>query len=161
MTDDARLRRQLKARIEDRQADIDAYLQRTRPRRNVLLNISLVSSALAAVFTAGPAVAGPTFVNGTMNAFNLSSPARVWQPLCIAAFVVAIVAAVSVNLNRSYDLPARVTAAEACRAELEALLTLLQFRDLPLDEAVGLYQQYVLKVPFVGERSRIAAPAQP
>ncbi|GAA0807800.1 hypothetical protein [Spirilliplanes yamanashiensis] len=159
MADEARLRRQLVARIENRRADIDRFLARARPRRNVLVNVSIVSSALAAVFTAGPAVGGAQFAGNAARQLNLSGPPAVWRPLCVAAFVVALVAAVAANLSRSHDLAARVTAAEACNAELESLLTLLKFRHLPLDEAAGLYQQYVAMIPFVDDRDPAAQPA--
>ena len=88
---------------------------------------------------------------------ELGSPVDVWRPLCLAAFAVALVAAVSANLSRSHDLSARVAAAEVCGAELAALLTVLEFGSQPLDDAVDLYQQAVLKISFVPERAK--APA--
>jgi hypothetical protein len=152
MADDARVRKQLLDLINHRQADIDDFLHRTRPRRNVLNNITTVCSALSASFVAGPALGGPDRTTEAAHGIGLANGAQLWQPLCIAAFVVAVVAAVCANLSRSQDLPARISAAEACNAELKGLATLLTFKHLAVQEAVELYQQYVLKVPFVDDK---------
>jgi hypothetical protein len=152
MTDDLRTRKQLRARIQARRADIDEFLTHARPRRNVLNITSIVCSSLAAVLTAGPALTGAEGMAGVAETLNLSGPAKVWQPLCIAAFVVALAAAVAANLNRSHDLPAQVAAAEACNGELESLLATLDFDELPLHEAVESYQKSIQKIPFVKER---------
>ena len=153
MTDDAKARKQLCARIKARRADIDEFLTHARPRRNVLTNVSIVCSALAAVFTATPALGGPKAVQAIADNLSLpGGPPAVWRPLCLAAFLVAVAAAVTANLHRSYDLPAQVATAEACNAELESLLALLDFDDLPLHNAVEHYQQSIQKIPFVQER---------
>ena len=149
MPDDPKVRKQLLDLINHQQADIDGFLRRTRPRRNVLNNIATVCSALAAAFAAGPAFAGPKRTAEAADSLGLANAGQLWQPLCMAAFIVAVVAAVAANLSRSQDLPARISAAEACHAELKGLATLLTFKHLSVQEAVELYQQYVLKVPFV------------
>jgi hypothetical protein len=51
-----------------------------------------------------------------------------------------------------------LSAAEAANAELEGLMTLLEFGHLPVEEAVKLYQQYAVKIPFV-EDSPVAGSA--
>jgi hypothetical protein len=153
MTDDLRTRKHLRARIQARRADIDEFLAHARPRRNVLNITSIVCSSLAAVLTAGPALSGPNGMKDVADALQLPGGApSVWQPLCIAAFVVALAAAVAANLNRSHDLPAQVAAAEACNGELESLLATLDFDELPLHEAVERYQKSIQKIPFVKER---------
>ena len=152
MTDDLKTRKQLRTRIEARRADIDDFLARARPRRNVLNITSIVCSSLAAVLTAGPALGGKDGMTGAAEALSLPAADAVWQPLCIAAFVVALAAAVAANLNRSHDLPAQVAAAEACSAELEALLATLDFDEIPLHDAVEHYQQSLHKIPFVKGR---------
>jgi hypothetical protein len=158
MADDPRSRKQLCARIKARRADIDAFLAHARPRRNVLNNISIVCSALAAVFTAAPALGGAKAMKAVADDLSLGVPSHVWRPLCIGAFIVAVAAAVAANLHRSYDLPAQVAAAEACNAELESLLALLDFDDLPMHNAVDHYQQSIHKIPFVKERQRVLVP---
>ncbi len=156
MTDDLRTRKQLRARIQARRADIDEYLAHARPRRNVLTNISIVCSSLAALFAAVPGAAGPEGMRNLAAGVGLDTAAAAWRPLCIAAFVVALAAAVAANLHKSYDLPAHVATAEACNAELESLLATLDFDELPLHEAVERYQKSIQKIPFVKERRSAA-----
>lgn len=151
MPDEPRVRAELRAQIETRRAGIAAFLHEVRPRRNRLTNISIVSSAMAAVFVAGPALAGPPFTDSVKRELSLSSGANVWRPLCIAALIVSLVAVISSNLSKSQDLAARVTAAEVCSAELESVVTSLQFGHLSVEEAIEQYHQCVSKIPFVEE----------
>jgi hypothetical protein len=161
MPDDPSVRAELQAKIERRRAGIAAFLRHVRPRRNRLTNISIVSSALAAVFVAGPALAGPSFTDAVKQEMSLASAASVWRPLCIAALVVSLVSAISSNLSKSHDLAARVTAAEVCSTELEAVSTSLQFGHLSVEEAVEQYHQCVSKIPFVEEQpDRAGSPGQ-
>lgn len=159
MRDDAELRRDLAARIEGRRASIAVFLHDVRPRRNRLANISIVSSAMAAVFVAGPAAGGPDFTKEIQQALSLGDPSVVWRLLCLAAVVVSLVSVISTNLGKSQDLAARVSTAEVCNAELEALLTSVQFGHLSLEDAIELYHQYVVKVPFVDETPAAARSA--
>jgi hypothetical protein len=152
MADDLRTRKHLRTRVQARRADIDEFLARARPRRNIMINVSIVFSALAAVLTATPAAAGPGGMTAIADSLSLGGPASVWRPLCIAAFVVALIAAVAANLQRSHDLPAQVAAAETCRAGLESLLATLDFDDVPVHDLVEQYQQYVKQIAFVPER---------
>jgi hypothetical protein len=158
MSDDLKSRRQLRTRIQRRQADIDEFLRHARPRRNVLNVTSIVCSSLAAAFAAVPAIGGAKGMNAVAHGLNLGSGDKAWQPLCWAAFVVALAAALAANLHRVQDLPAHVSAAEACRGELESLLTMLDFNGLAVPEAAELYQQCVRKIPFV---EGIKAPGSP
>jgi hypothetical protein len=151
MPDDPRVRAELRAKIEARRAGIAAFLHDVRPRRNRLTNISIISSALAAVFVAGPALAGQTFTDGVKRELSLSSGALVWRPLCLAALIVSLVSAISSNLSKSQDLAARVTAAEVCSTELESVMTSLEFGHLSVEDAVEQYHQCVSKIPFVEE----------
>jgi hypothetical protein len=155
MRDDTELRRQLSARIEGRRRSIAAFLHDVRPRRNRLANISIVSSAMAAVFVAGPGIGGQEFTQAIQKGLSLSQPSIVWRVLCMAAVVVSLVSVISTNLSKSRDLATQVTTAEVCNAELEALSTSLQFGHLSTDDAVELYHQYVVKIPFVEETSGV------
>jgi hypothetical protein len=159
MTDDLKSRKQLRTRIQARRADIEEFLAHARPRRNVLNNISIVCSSLAAVFTAIPSAGGADGMKTVAENLGLGGAADVWRPLCISAFVVAVAAAIAANLHRSHDLPAQVAAAEACNAELESLLATLDFDDMPLHDVVEHYQQSIHKVPFVKERRAVPGPA--
>jgi O-antigen/teichoic acid export membrane protein len=151
MPDDPRVREELLAQIEARREGIAAFLHDVRPRRNRLTNISIISSAMAALFVAGPALAGPQFTDGVKQELSLSSGASVWRALCLAALIVSMVSVISANMSKSQDLAARVTAAEVCNTELEGVMTSLHFGHLSVEEAIEQYHQYVSKVPFVEE----------
>jgi dephospho-CoA kinase len=58
-------RQRLTENIELRQSAIKLFLRQERPRRNRLATTSVVGSALAAGFTAGPAFGGPKFAAGS------------------------------------------------------------------------------------------------
>lgn len=151
MPEESSVRAELRAQIEARRAGIHAFLHEVRPRRNRLTNVSIISSALAAVFVAGPALAGTQFTDSVKGELSLSSGAVVWRPLCLAALVVSLVSVISSNLSKSQDLAARVTAAEVCSTELENVMTSLQFGHLSVEDAVEQYHQCVSKIPFVEE----------
>ncbi|MFI5085453.1 MAG: hypothetical protein ACHP7K_05935 [Actinomycetales bacterium] len=149
MDDGADIQQQLSARIKDKRDAISSFLGRARPRRNRLSNVSVVGSAVAALLTAGPAIGGQSFTSTVQGRLGLSDDSVVWRVLCLAALVFSVGAALATNLSNSKDLASQVTAAETCSAELEALQTSLDFGQLPVTEAVKLYQQYVSKVAFV------------
>lgn len=156
MGDNVDVRLELIRRIEARRASINAFLRRVRPRSIRLANISIVSSAVAAVFTAGPAFGGVSFTEAVQRGISLSDSSIVWRALCLAATLVSLVAAISVHLNKSQDVASQLSAAEACNTELEGLQALLEFAQLPVRDAVELYQKYISKIPFVEEE-----PAHP
>ncbi|TDO50753.1 hypothetical protein EV643_104251 [Kribbella sp. VKM Ac-2527] len=153
MPDDPSARAELRAQIETRRAGIAAFLREVRPRRNRLTNISIISSAMTAVFVAPPALAGTSFTDSVKRELSLSSGAAVWRSLCLAALIVSLVSVIASNLSKSQDLVARVTAAEVCSTELEGVMTSLQFGHLSVEEAVEQYHQCVSKIPFVEELS--------
>jgi hypothetical protein len=150
-TDDAKMQRLLK-RIKDRRRTVDAYLRTARPRAARLTYVSITSSALAAALTAGPGLGGAKFTKGASSSLGLDSAPAVWQPLCLLAFVVSVIAAISANLSKSKNAEARIIHAEACNAELEGLQALVEFQQVTLEDAVKLYQQYVARIPFVAEK---------
>lgn len=149
--DDAQVRTDLLHRISERRGSIRAYLDSVRPKADRLTFISVVSSAIAAAATAGPALGGESFTEAVGRAFSLSADSLVWRSLCFVAVIVSVVAAVTTNLNKSLDRSSRLSTAEAVSTELEGLETLLEFGELPVQDAVKLYQSYVVKIPFVEE----------
>jgi hypothetical protein len=151
MGDNVDVRLELIRRIEARRASINAFLRRVRPRSVRLANISIVSSALAAFFTAGPAFGGVSFTDAVQRGISLPDSSIVWRTLCLFATLVSLVAAISVHLNKSQETASQLSAAEACNTELEGLQTLLEFSQLPVHDAVELYQKYITKIPFVEE----------
>src|SRR4051794_615533 len=98
MTDDTDLRRDLGARIEARRTAVQNFLQHHRPRIRRRANVTILLSALAAAFTAGPAIGGETFAESVQDTLGLSSDSYVWRTLCLAALLVSVGAAVLTNM---------------------------------------------------------------
>ena len=143
---------QLLTLIKDRRRTIEDFLRSARPRAERLTYVSVTSSAFAAVLTAGPALGGPRFTDRVAKTLELAGPEDVWRPLCLGALVVSVIAAISANLSKAKNAEARIVSAEACNAELEGLQALVEFREVSLQEALRMYQQYVAKIPFVADR---------
>jgi len=149
MAEDSDARARLLARITTRRASVQAHLRAREPRVRRRVNLTIVLSSLAAIFTAGPAAGGETFAGGVQRSLGLSSDSYVWRVLCAAALLVSVGAAVLTNLGKSQDAAARLSTAEAVDGELEGLAVLLEFGQLPVQDAVKLYQQYTAKIPFI------------
>lgn len=147
----ADMRQELLDQIAHRRASIDEWLRANRPRSGRLSTVSIVSSALAAVFVAGPAVGGEQFTGGAAEALSLDTSTPVWRFLCLLGLIASVVSAIATNLHKSQDLAARITAAESCDADLEGLETLLRFGQISIEEAVDLYKGYVTRIPHVDE----------
>lgn len=145
---------QLLKRIKNRRRTINAYLRSARPRAERLTYVSVISSALAAALTAGPALGGTRFTSQVAGSLQLGGTADVWRPLCLLAMVVFVIAAISANLSKSKNAEARIISAEACNAELEGLQTLVEFDQVSLEDAVKLYQQYITRIPFVSDTAK-------
>ena len=75
----------------------------------------------------------------------------------------SVAAAVLTNLGKAQDDVARLSSAEAANTELEGLTGLLQFGHLSVEDGVKLYQQYIVKIPFVDDLPGVppAPPAAP
>lgn len=80
---------------------------------------------------------------------DLSQPQTVWRTLCLAAAMVAVVAAISANLNKSNDLAGRIRLAEECSAELDVLRNRFEFGKLSVDEALTRYEETRARIPFI------------
>jgi MFS family permease len=148
MSDQADQQRLL-GRITSRRRSIEEFLAQARPRVERWTLVSVISSSVAAALTAGPAVGGAGFTQSMAAGLGIDDDAIIWRILCLLALVASIVAAVTMNLSKSKNTEARIISAEACNAELEGLQTLLEFGQVPLPEAVKMYQRYVAKIPFV------------
>jgi len=147
--EDEYLRRDLLARIEARRAAVVSFLRENRPRIRRRANITIVLTSLAALFTAGPAFGGQTFADSVQSALGLVSDSLVWRTLCLLALLVSVSAAILTNLAKGQDEVSRLGAAEAANAELEGLSTMVQYGRLPVQDAVKLYQEYSVKIPFI------------
>jgi hypothetical protein len=156
--DDEELRTDLLARIESRRDEVRDFLRRRRPRSRRRTTLTLVFTSLAAVFTIGPAAGGQTFAVAVQRTVGLASSSIVWRTLCLLAMLVSATAAVLTNLSKAQDDAGRIGAAEAADAELDGLAGLLRYGRLSLDDAVKLYHQYTVKIPFV-DTAEVSVPA--
>ena len=156
MNESDKSRQELLQHIGVERANIDTFVRRVQPRSARLANTSIISSAIATVLTAGPALGGVSFATAVQHAFSLSSSSAVWRVLCFVAMLVSLVATISVQLGKSQDTAAQLRAAEACDTELEGLQTLLELQQIPVPRAAELYIKYIAKIPFV--RVEPAAP---
>jgi hypothetical protein len=147
--DDAENRQALTRQIDERRDDIRAFLRRTRPKRNRLTTLSVVGSAVVAALTAGPGFGQETFTVAVAGALSLPDSAVVWQVICILASVLSLAAAISTGLANSRNTAEQISAAESASAQLEGLLTALKYGQLPVAEAVRLYQEYSSKAAFI------------
>ena len=161
MADDDALRRDLLWRIETRRASIQAYLRDHRPRTRRRATITVVLSSLAALFTAGPALGGEPFAQSVQNSLGLASDSTVWRTLCFLTLLVSIASAILVNLGKASDEVAKLSSAEAANTELEGLTGLLQYGRVSLEDGAKLYQQYIVKIPFVDDLPAAAPPPVP
>ena len=152
MGEDDGLRRDLLDRIEARRSGTAHYLRTNRPGIRRRANITIVLSSLAAVVTAGPAFGGEKFSEGVQHLLGLSSDSYVWRTLCMIALLVSVGAAVMTNFAKSHEAAInRLTVAEAAKSELEGLSELVQFGHLSLPDALKLFHQYSVKIPFVDD----------
>jgi hypothetical protein len=158
MAEHGELRQDLLTRIEQRRAGVQDFLRENRPSIRRRATVAIVLSSLAAVFTAGPAVGGETFAEGVQKVLGLQSDSYVWRTLCLLAMLVSIGSAIVSNLSKSHEAAvSRLTTAEATKAELEGLSTLLQFGHLSVDDAAKLYHEYTVKIPFIDEPPLVPA----
>ncbi|GAA4753231.1 hypothetical protein GCM10023328_40610 [Modestobacter marinus] len=135
--------------IRARRAGVDAYVQEQGPASSRLSTISIVSSAVAAALTAGPALGGTDFAETVQDGLALDRSQTVWRVLCFAALAVSLTAAVSVNLQKANDLPARLAAAGTAGALLDGLEARLRFGGMAVADAAAEYREIVATVPFV------------
>ncbi len=134
-------RQELLRRIQTHQANIDTYVRTSQRRRDLLANISIVSSAIAAALVVGPTVGGVTFTETVQRGLGFEKSSSVWRLLCLASLIVNLVAAISANLNKSNDSTERINIAEACYAELEGLRAKVEIGNLPVSTAFGEYRR--------------------
>jgi hypothetical protein len=147
--------------IRARRGAIEAYVREQRPASTRLSTISIVSSAIAAALTAGPAFGGTRFAETVQQGVSLPHPSNVWRVLCLGALVVSITAAVSAQLNKANDLSTRIGAAEAAGVMLEGLRTRLEYGRLSVKDGAEEYQDIVAGIPFVHAESTDPGGAAP
>lgn len=106
-------------RIRAKRAEIERYLGQVSRRRRRLVNLVVTGSALAAVFTAPPAVGGKSVTNWLQGVFGSSSPS--WQFLCIFATLGSAATLIATQLQKSNNYDENIARARVLRSTLEAL----------------------------------------
>jgi hypothetical protein len=140
--------------IGNRRDCIVDYIRAKSPASTRLSTISIVSSAVAAALTAGPAFGGSTFAETVQSGLDLRQSEVVWRLLCFGALAVSVTAAISANLSKAHDLTSRIAAAEAAGATLHGLATRLEFGRLSVEDAAQEYRDIVAGIPFVPDMGR-------
>jgi hypothetical protein len=153
ITDAVDVRQELLGRVRARQASIETYVRKSQRRCDLMANISIVSSAIAAALAVGPTVGGTTFAETAKKGLGWEQSSSVWRLLCLASLIVYLVAAISAKLNKSNDLTARISIAEAGNAALEGLRADVEFSKLSVKIAVAEYGQIAVRILFVPENS--------
>ena len=134
-------------KIQNKRAEIDSFLASKEPRNKRLTNIAIICGAIASVLTAGPALGGKTFTALISDSFGLTSPA--WQLLCLAATIFSVTATIAINMSKSSDIRSKIDSARGCEAKLEGLQTLLELKQIEIQQAASLYASYLTEIPHV------------
>jgi len=129
----------LLTQIATKRAQMDRFLAAAGPRKRRLVNLAIVGGTLAAAFTAGPALGGPTFTAWLTKSFGLGSPA--WQLLCGGAAVCSVSATVATQLLKSQNVEEHVSRAQSCRAKLDVLEIGLKTAQIDVPRATSEYMR--------------------
>lgn len=112
-----------------------------------LVNTAIVSSALAAALTVGPAFGGQTLTAWLTGTLGFTAP--VWQLLCLGATICSVSAAIATNMSKSHEIASRILRAQTCDVKLEGLETLLEMDQIDMAKASSLYTQYLPEISFI------------
>ena len=137
----------LAGRMAQKRTELDAFITRNKPRKQRLVNLSIVSGLLAAALTAGPAAGGAAFTGWLTMSLGLMSPA--WQILCAGAAVCSMTATVSTQILKSQNIEEHVAKAISCRAKLEVLELSLGSGQIDVSQATTEYIRCVEDASFL------------
>ena len=126
-------------RITQKRAQLDAFIDRMKPRKLRLVNLTIIAGMVAA--------GGPSFTGWLTKTFGLMSPA--WQLLCGAATVCSVTATVATQLLKSQNIEEHVTKALSCRAKLEVIEIGLATGQLDVPRATSEYMRCVEESAFL------------
>jgi MFS family permease len=135
------------SRVQTTRAEVNRYLRTTGARRRRLLNLSIVTGAIATALTAAPALGGKTFADWITATFGLSSPS--WQILCALAAACSLTAAVVTQLNNSKNYEEHIAHAQQIRATLEMLEIGIATGHLSRRDATSQYLKCVENTTFI------------
>ncbi|HEX5110771.1 MAG TPA: hypothetical protein VFV95_20110 [Vicinamibacterales bacterium] len=137
----------LMSRITEKRAQLDAFISKMKPRKQRLVNLSIVAGLLAAALTVGPAAGGASFTGWLTKTFALSAPA--WQILCAGAAVCSLTATASTQLLKSQNVEEHVTKALSVRAKLEVIEISLAAGQIDVPQATTEYIRCVEESSFL------------
>ncbi|NRR30933.1 hypothetical protein HSX11_12160 [Oxalobacteraceae bacterium] len=133
-------------RVREKRRRIAAFNDKFGPRGALLTNVSIVSSAIATLLTAGPAIGGFRLTQA-LGQVSDNSPS--WRVLCAGAALCSLIATIATNLFRTHDIASRLARAQACDAKLEALEIMVELKQLTLKEATSRFEKYIPDVSFI------------
>lgn len=128
---------------------IDAYTTRTERGTKRLTTISIVSSAIAAALTAGPAFGGRSFADTVQQGLDLDQSSTVWQWLCFGAVVVSVTAGITTELVSKRNVAEHLTEAHEARALLSRLERRLRRGEVTPAAAMTEFEDVVDGIPFI------------
>lgn len=137
----------LRHRVAQKREEVHAFIAAEGPRKQRLLNTTIVGGSLAAALNAGPAIGGQPFTAWLTTSFSLTSPA--WQLLCGAAAVAAISATVATQILKSRNSEERLAAAQRCRAKLDVLEVGLATGHIDVPQATSEFLRCIEDTPFL------------
>ena len=153
MNEQDAIKQKLLNTIKARRASINSYANSLERNGVRLTNLSIIFTAVTAVLTAGPALGGTRFTQGTSALLRLSSDSIVWQILCLVALILSIVTAIINNMNKATDTARRLTKAQSTGVLLEKLELALEYDQVTVEMATKQFQEYLAEAPFIPEKS--------
>ena len=121
----------------------------------MLTYTNIATGAFAAAVAAGPAFGGSAFLDHVQNQLNVADGDLLYQVVCATAFVMSLASVITANVIRVRDFSARITAVEACYAELDSLRIRLLFAAVPANHAAEIVAKAVARIPFVAAENVI------
>ena len=137
----------LLTKVRNKRKELRAYLTRTEPRNNRLINSSIIFGALAAALTAGPGVGGDGFISAAKEMVSFGIP--VWQMLCLFATVFSVSVVIANGMLKSHNLSSKVAKTRACDAKLESLETMLELEQVDIKQATQSYTQCLTELSHI------------
>jgi pSer/pThr/pTyr-binding forkhead associated (FHA) protein len=124
-------------RVRSKRAEVDKYLEFNSRRRCLLVNLVIISGALAALLTAPPAVGGKSFAAWLQQLFHSSEPA--WRFLCLFACLASLVSVIAIQIQKSNNYEEHIVRAQGLRAALEVLEASITCGSLAIHEATSQF----------------------
>ncbi|SMO45188.1 hypothetical protein [Fodinibius sediminis] len=133
-------------KIKAKRKNIQAFVHKLEPKGTRLTTLNIWCSGLATVFTASPAIGGPSF----LEVFGGSGPDSVtWRILFALAALFSVSSVIFAGLYKARDIATKLSEARACDAKLEGLETLLELEKISSDDAVIQYNKLVEESAFI------------